>query len=213
MVPAARQQQSGQRNRAQQPQGSVEQEIGADDQFPALCSMQRAVVGMIAKLRFGNEPSLPSWKSRHDFHRLHQRRGIVGMGKPLHRHHLVAGSDGDVKIIVLEEKTLAGIAGRKGKPQAIPAIGPDARGTEPVAIGLDMDVPRLGSLRQDTGDPGGDGRTRDENRQRQKAADRKIARIPRPGVVPFRGERSRGFRGWERDRSPGFMLTDDAPLS
>src|ERR1035441_9826523 len=36
--------------------------------------MQRAVVGMIAKLRFGNEPALPSWKSRHDFHCLHQRR-------------------------------------------------------------------------------------------------------------------------------------------
>ena len=137
--------------------------------------MQRAVVGMIAKLRFGNEPSLPSWKSRHDFHGLHQHRGIVGMGKPLNRHHLVAWSDGDVKIVILEEKALAGIAGGKGKPQAIPAIGPDARGAETVAIGLDMDVPRLRSPRHNTGDPGRNGCTGDQNRQRQKAADRKIA--------------------------------------
>src|ERR1035438_4992434 len=101
--------------------------------------MQRAVVSMIAKLRFGNEPSLPSWKSRHDFHCFHQRRGIVGVREPLNRHHLVAGSDGDVKIVILEEETLACIAGRKSEPQAIPAIGLDARGTESVAIGLDMD--------------------------------------------------------------------------
>ena len=80
-----------------------------------------------------------------------------------------------MKIIVLEEKTLARIAGRKGKPQAIPAIGLDPRGTETVAIGLDTDIACLWSRRQDTGDPGRNGCTRDENRQRQKAADRKIA--------------------------------------
>ena len=80
-----------------------------------------------------------------------------------------------MKIVVLEEETLAGIAGRKGKPQAIPAIGLNARGTETVAIGLDMDIPCLWSLRQDTGDPGRNGRTRDQDRQRQKAADRAIA--------------------------------------
>ena len=86
-----------------------------------------------------------------------------------------------MKIIILEEKTLAGITGRESQPQAISAIGLDPRGTETVAIGLDMDIPCLRGLRQNTRDPGREGRTHNQNHQRRQAANGRI-----PG---FRGRR------------------------
>ena len=179
--PAAPQDQPRERNRDQQPQASVQQEVGRDDQVPPLGSVQRAIVGMIAKLRFRDQPSLPARKSRHDFHRLHQRRGIVRTRQALNRHQLVAGSDGDVKIVILEEEALARIARRKGKPQAIPAIGLDPRGTETVAIRLDVDVPRFGALRCHGGKPGGEGRPGNQNQQRRQPPGRWTCR-PRDPV-------------------------------
>ncbi len=58
-------------------------------------------------------------------------------------HNLASGSDYDVEVVVLEEKTLARVTCRKRQPEAITAIDSNAGRTEAVAKRFDRDVPRL----------------------------------------------------------------------
>lgn len=51
---------------------------------------------------------------------------------------------GDVEVVVLEEEALAGVPGGEGEPEPITAIDEDARGTEAVAVSLDVDLAGLG---------------------------------------------------------------------
>ena len=117
-----------------------------------------------------------------------------------------------MKIVILEEEALAGIAGRKGKPQTIPAIGLDARGAETVTIGLDMDIPRLGSPRQKTGDPDGDSCTGDQNGQRQKTADRMIPGF-RGRALSLSAEHVRGVSEDGKEFRLRLHASQEPPLS
>src|ERR1035437_5784190 len=67
----------------------------------------------------------------------------IRMRQALNGNKFVAWGDGDVKIVILEEEALARIARRKSEPQAIPAVGLDPCRAKPVAIRLDVDIPRL----------------------------------------------------------------------
>ena len=165
--------------------------------------MQRSVVGMIAELRFRNQPSPPPRKSRHKVNRFHEHRRIVGAREPLHGHHPVAGSNGYVQVVILEEEALAGIAGGKRQPQAVPAVRLDPRGAEAVAIRFDVNVPSGGCRCRKARDPRRHGRTRQENRQRRQSPNRAAAGFRRRrrlwrcasrtvGAVPQNGKRVGG---------------------
>lgn len=83
-----------------------------------------------------------------------------------------------MKVVILEEKALAGIARRERQPQEIAAIGVDAGGAEAVAVRLDVNVARPRGFRRKCGDTRGESGARDENQQRCESAGRRIARFP-----------------------------------
>src|ERR1019366_1110749 len=112
----------------------------------------------------------------------------IRMRQALHGDEFVAGSNGNVKIVILEEEALARIARRKREPQAIPAVGLDPCRAKPVAIRLDVDIPRLGALRCHRGKPGGEGRPGNQNHERRQP--------------PRRRSAGRGTRSWPLDASP-----------